>query len=64
MRVRGLERERKYRKRRYGMKVDGYGVRRVQLALIQRRPVLRGRRVPSPSPAAAGEGMLVFTGTG
>ena len=37
MRIKGLERERKQRKRRFGMRVDNASVRRVQLALIQRR---------------------------
>lgn len=37
MRIKGAERERKRRKRRYGMKVDNASVRRIQLALIHRR---------------------------
>ncbi|MHB8618248.1 MAG: hypothetical protein ACYDAG_01550 [Chloroflexota bacterium] len=49
MRIKGMERERKYRKRRYGMRVDGAGVRRVQLALLERGsngppPFARARR--------------------
>lgn len=39
MRVKGIERERKQRKRRYGMKVDNASVRRIQLALIHRREI-------------------------
>jgi hypothetical protein len=37
MRIKGIDRERRYRKRRFGMRVDGAAVRRVQLALLQRR---------------------------
>jgi len=37
MKIKGIERERKLRKRRYGMKVDNAAVRRIQLALIQRQ---------------------------
>ena len=44
MRIKGLAREQKQRKRRWGMKVDGYGVRRIQLALIQRRSAEMARR--------------------
>jgi len=47
MRIKGLERERKQRKRRDAMRVDNAGVRRIQLALIH-------RAVKHPSPAAAG----------
>ena len=36
MRIKGVERERKQRKRREAMRVDNAGVRRIQLALIQR----------------------------
>ena len=36
MRIKGVDRARKQRKRRYGMRVDGAAVRRVQLALLQR----------------------------
>ena len=52
MRIRGLERERKQRKRREAMRVDNAGVRRIQLALIQRRLT---------SPATAGEGRLALS---
>lgn len=36
MKIKGLDRERKRLKRRFGMQVDNASVRRVQLALIQR----------------------------
>ena len=60
MRIKGLERERKQRKRRDAMRVDNAGVRRIQLALIQRRttfsqPSLAARHC-APSPSTAGEG--------
>jgi hypothetical protein len=34
-RIKGIRREKQRRKLRYGMQVDGAGVRRVQLALIE-----------------------------
>jgi hypothetical protein len=52
MRIKGLERERKQRKRRDAMRVDNAGVRRIQLALIERSLARRGgrgiERAPTP----------------
>ena len=36
MRIKGLQREHKRRKLRYGMRVDNASVRRLQLALLER----------------------------
>ena len=44
MKVKGVDRERKRWKRRYGMRMDGANLRRVQLALLY-RDADRGQQV-------------------
>ncbi len=50
-----MERERKRFKRRYGMRMDGAAMRRIQLALLQRsrQPWTEGSPRPT-KPASAG----------